>query len=117
MVNSDPDYCLQKESLLDAGIAGFFLPVSLISGLPGIALNFILYSRSNCPLCEAMEDELRPFIEEYSITVNRQYIDNEVALQALYGDKIPVLSLNDEIICHYFLDTEILLKAITDTDR
>lgn len=79
-----------------------------------MSLNFILYSRSNCPLCEAMEDELRPFIEKYSITVNRLYIDNETALQESYGDKVPALTLNDEIICHYFLDTEILLKAITE---
>jgi len=61
-----------------------------------------------------MEDELRPFIEKYSITVKRQYIDNEAALQKLYGDKVPVLTLNNEMLCHYFLDTEILLKAITE---
>ena len=79
-----------------------------------MSLNLILYSRSNCPLCEAMEDELRPFIEKYSITVKRQYIDNEAALQKLYGDKVPVLALNNEMLCHYFLDTEILLKAITE---
>jgi len=60
-----------------------------------------------------MEDELRPFIEKDSITVNRKYIDNEAVLQKLYGDKVPVLTLNNEILCHYFLDTEILLKAIT----
>jgi len=77
-------------------------------------LEFTLYSRSNCPLCEAMEDELRPFIEKYSITVKRKYIDNEPLLQKLYGDKVPVLTSNNEILCHYFLDTEILLNAITD---
>ena len=81
--------------------------------LPGIVLKFILYSRSSCSLCEAMEDELMPFIEKYRITVNRQYIDNEAALQALYGDKVPVLTLNGEILCHYFLDKDILLEAIT----
>ena len=79
-----------------------------------MSLKFTLYSRSNCTLCETMEDELRPFIEKYSITVNRKYIDNEAVLQKLYGDKVPVLTLNNEILCHYFLDTEILLKAITD---
>ncbi|VAW51460.1 hypothetical protein MNBD_GAMMA06-907 [hydrothermal vent metagenome] len=75
-------------------------------------MNFTLYSHSSCSLCEAMEDELRSFIEKYNITVNRQYIDNEPALRKLYGDKIPVLTFNGEILCHYFLDTEILLKAI-----
>jgi hypothetical protein len=61
-----------------------------------------------------MEDELGPFIQEYDITVQRQYIDNETTLQALYGDKVPVLTLNDEILCHYFLDPDILRNAITD---
>ncbi len=64
-----------------------------------------------------MEDELRPFIEKYNITVNRQYIDNEPALQKLYSDKIPVLTFNNEILCHYFLDPETLLKTIDDNNR
>jgi len=59
-----------------------------------------------------MEDELIPFIEKYNITVSRLYIDNEAGLQELYGDKVPVLTLNDEILCHYFLDKDILLKVI-----
>lgn len=59
-----------------------------------------------------MEEELIPFIEKYNLTINRQYIDNEPALQELYGDKVPVLTLNDEILCHYFLDKDILLQAI-----
>jgi hypothetical protein len=46
--------------------------------------------------------------------VQRQYIDNESALQDLYADKVPVLSLNDEIVCHYFLDADILRDTIKD---
>ena len=60
-----------------------------------------------------MEEELIPFIAKYNITVNRQYIDNEILLQEMYGDKVPVLTLNEKILCHYFLDKDILLKAIT----
>lgn len=56
-----------------------------------------------------------PFIEKYRITVNRVYIDNEASLQKLYGDKVPVLVLDDKILCHYFLDKDILLKAITES--
>ncbi len=60
-----------------------------------------------------MEEELIPFITKYNITVNRQYIDNEILLQEMYGDKVPVLTLNEKILCYYFLDKDILLKAIT----
>jgi len=104
-------FCLKFE--LEPGEL-IFIRGALASFLPGVSLEFTLYSRSNCPLCEAMEDELRPFIEKYSITVKRKYIDNEPLLQKLYGDKVPVLTSNNEILCHYFLDTEILLNAITD---
>ena len=61
-----------------------------------------------------MEEELRPYIQKYNISVQRQYIDNEPALEDLYGDKVPVLTLDDEIICHYFLDADILRDTIND---
>ena len=77
-------------------------------------MEFILFSRSSCPLCEAMEYELRPFIEKYGITVKRQYIDNEPVLQVLYGDKIPVLMLDEKILCHYFLDADVLNQTLAD---
>ncbi|HHJ35140.1 MAG TPA: glutaredoxin family protein [Gammaproteobacteria bacterium] len=77
-------------------------------------LKLKLYSRSNCHLCEAMEDELRPYIEARDISVTRQLIDNDKNLEALYGTKVPVLTLDEKILCHYFLDTEILLKAIAE---
>lgn len=75
-------------------------------------MDFILFARSNCPLCEAMEEELRPFVARYHMTINRRYIDNEPGLIQQYGDKVPVLTLNNETLCEYFLDSELLLNAI-----
>ncbi len=75
-------------------------------------MEFVLYSRSNCPLCEDMEDELRPFIEKYNIIVKRQYIDNEPELEQRYGSKVPVLTLDEKTLCEYFLDPESLLCVI-----
>lgn len=80
-------------------------------------MQFILYSRSNCPLCEAMEDELRPFIEKYKITVKRKYIDNEPELEQRYGTKVPVLTLDEQTLCEYFLDAEALLSEIENTAK
>ena len=75
-------------------------------------MELILYSRSSCPLCESMEDELRPFIEKYKIIVKRHYIDNEPELEQRYGSKVPVLTSNEKILCEYFLDPAALLLEI-----
>lgn len=95
---------------MDGGVVEFNELVSFI--ILGTSLQFILFSRSNCPLCEAMEDELRPFIEKYKITVQRQYIDNEPELERIYGDRVPVLSTDGKILCEYFLDPDALLSRI-----
>lgn len=75
-------------------------------------MEFTLFSRSNCPLCEAMEEELRPFITKHNIIVKRQYIDNEPELERRYGNKVPVLTQHGNTLCEYFLDPESLLNAI-----
>ena len=59
-----------------------------------------------------MEDELRPYIEKYNIIVKRQYIDNEPDLVQRYGDRVPVLTLDGNTLCEYFLDPEALLREI-----
>ena len=63
-----------------------------------------------------MEDELRPYIKKYSITVNRQYIDNDEELERKYGTKVPVLTRNQITLCEYFLDPEPLLDEIAKSD-
>ena len=40
-------------------------------------------------------------------------IDRDIELIHLYDTKVPVLCLADREICHYFLDSEALLAAIT----
>ena len=64
-----------------------------------------------------MEDELRPFIEKYKITVMRQYIDNEPELEQRYGSKVPVLTFEKNTLCEYFLDSEVLLLEIENTTK
>lgn len=75
-------------------------------------MEFILYSRSNCSLCEDMEDELGPFIAKYNIIVKRQYVDNEPELEQRYGSKVPVLTLDNKTLCEYLLDTDLLSSII-----
>ncbi len=75
-------------------------------------MELILFARSNCPLCEAMEDELRPYIQKYKIVVKRQYIDNNSDLEKSYGSKVPVLVFEGKVLCEYFLNENALLDEI-----
>ena len=76
-------------------------------------MEFKLYSRSNCQLCENMEEELRPFVKQYNITVTRRYIDNEPGLEQQFGSRVPVLMRENKVLCEYFLDPEVLLNEIS----
>ena len=77
---------------------------------------FILYSRSTCSLCEAIEAELIPYIQRYRISIERRYVDNDDALEQEYGSRVPVLTVSDEagdrVLCEYHLDQAALLQAI-----
>ena len=77
---------------------------------------FVLYSRSTCSLCEAIEQELIPYIQRYRISIERRYVDNDDALEREYGARVPVLTVSDEagdrVLCEYHLDEAALLQAI-----
>jgi len=74
-----------------------------------------LYSRSGCHLCEAMEDELRPFIAAAMITVTRKFIDSNEDLERQYGHRVPVLEYNGQAVCEYFLDPVVLEQLINNS--
>jgi hypothetical protein len=61
-----------------------------------------------------MEDELRPYIKKYSITVKRHYIDNDAELERRYGSKVPVLTYDGKTLCEYFLNPETLLTTLSE---
>jgi len=67
-----------------------------------------LYSRSYCHLCEEMARALGPLAAEAPVDV-----DSDPALEARYGEKVPVLvDADGEEICHYFLDPEALRRRV-----
>lgn len=68
--------------------------------------------RSACHLCEAMEHELSVFISKGELQVHRIYIDNDVSLIQLYGERIPVLMYEQRLICEYFLDVDKLQQVL-----
>lgn len=72
----------------------------------------VLYGRQNCHLCDAFDAELNDFLQNYKVTSKKIDIDSQPELQILYGDDVPVLTLENIIICQHFFDKEKILKAL-----
>ncbi len=72
----------------------------------------VVYGRDECHLCQDMVLALQNLQEQVSFTFQVINIDSNPELIALYGERIPVLMspLNNQEICHYFLD----LAALDD---
>jgi hypothetical protein len=63
-----------------------------------------LYGRSYCHLCDDMASALEPLRLEFGFGLARVDVNRDPALEASYGERVPVLAHGDEVLCHYFLD-------------
>ena len=71
-----------------------------------------LYSRTGCHLCEDMEHALPELATELDFNAEIVLIDNNNELEQAWGVKVPVLTIDDDVICEYFLDKVALSAAI-----
>lgn len=67
-------------------------------------LQLTLYRRTGCHLCEAMQGQLQVLQDEHDFSLQTVDIDDDPALEAAYGERIPVLMHGEMEICHYFLE-------------
>ncbi len=72
-------------------------------------IQFTLYSRSYCHLCDDMLEQLQSYQKDYPFSVQVLDVDADEALLAIYDELVPVLvgqkaGMQARQICHYFLD-------------
>lgn len=75
-------------------------------------IQFTLYSRSYCHLCDDMLEQLHAYKKEHTdhgFAVQVRDVDVDESLLALYDELVPVLvgkkdNAKEQEICHYFLD-------------
>ncbi len=54
-----------------------------------------LYTRADCELCREMEDTLEAELPRFDARLERIEIDGNPALEAAWGQEVPVLFVND----------------------
>lgn len=83
-----------------------------------VMLQFTLYSRSYCHLCDDMLVQLKGVLKNTPHLIDVIDVDADEKLVALFDELVPVLFARKgeegaRQICHYFLD-EVKLKAFLD---
>ena len=73
----------------------------------------ILYHREGCYLCTQMHEALLALQNQYTFLLETVDIDADPELQARFNVKVPVLALDDTILCCHVLDRAALLDELT----
>ena len=72
-----------------------------------------VYGRRYCHLCDEMIVALRALQSELTFQFEVLDVDSDAALEARYGELVPVLvDAHDTEICHYWLDEDALRKRL-----
>jgi len=63
-----------------------------------------LYGRAYCHLCHDMLAALEYLRGEFFFELDVVDVDADPALEQKYNELVPVLAIDGEELCHYFLD-------------
>ena len=77
-------------------------------------IDFTVYSRYGCHLCEDLLMQLNQLQQVYSFRIIEIDIDSNPQLIEQYDSLVPVVTCDDEQICHYFLDQAAILQLLKD---
>ena len=79
-------------------------------------MTLTLLTRAYCHLCDDMRTGLAPLLAGRGVVLVELDVDADPALEARYGDLVPVLLLGDALhgreLCHYHLDAAVVRAAL-----
>jgi len=67
-----------------------------------------LLTRAYCHLCDEMRAEVAPLAAAAAVAVDEIDVDGDPALEARWGDRVPVLLAGDRELFHYRVDRRVL---------
>jgi glutaredoxin len=77
-----------------------------------MTVEVLLYTRTNCGLCEEMKDILRWVGRRYPFKIEEVDIDTSPDLQEKYGSEVPVLFINGRKAFKYRVTARELEKKL-----
>jgi len=72
----------------------------------------IVYSKPDCHLCTEAMTALRQLQSELAFTLEERDITADDALHRAYFERIPVVALDGEELCDYFVDETLVRERL-----
>ncbi|HEY4427858.1 MAG TPA: glutaredoxin family protein [Solirubrobacteraceae bacterium] len=76
------------------------------------AARVIVYSKPDCHLCDQAMAELRRLQGELGFTLEERDITAEETLHRRYFDRIPVVAVDGEELCQYFVEESVVRERL-----
>lgn len=76
------------------------------------AATLVLYHRQGCHLCDRMLARLRQLEAAWGFQVRLADVDEDPDWIARHGHRVPVLAMDGQEVCHYFLDEDALRRCL-----
>lgn len=76
-------------------------------------LDFLVYTRAACPLCDEACDVLEQWQKKYGFALRTQSVEESTSLMSEYGESVPVVTVNGKV-CFRGHVNEVLLRRILD---
>lgn len=70
-----------------------------------------LYIRTYCHLCDDMRLAITALHRRFDFELEEVDVDDDDALEARLGEKVPVLMRGNREICHYFFDETAFMQS------
>ena len=78
-------------------------------------MKLTLLVRDYCHLCDDMRADLQPLLGAARASLELVDVDGDPALEARWGDKVPVLLAGEQELCHHRLDRAALARWLART--
>jgi hypothetical protein len=80
-------------------------------------LSLTLLVRAYCHLCDEMRGAVAPLAAAAGLELREIDVDSDPALEARWGDRVPVLLAGQRELCHYRLDRRALGAFLRGSGR
>jgi len=77
------------------------------------AATLTLLVRAYCHLCDEMRDAVLPLVAKAGVSLREIDVDTDPALEARWGEQVPVLLAGERELCHYRFDLDALAAYVT----